>query len=165
MTDGTVSPIEHGKKPSARDQAIEAAGQSQKEVSERKADRLLALALEKWRPGRTETGSPMAVPLNGAPSAIIVGDKMGDTFKDNLAHLGDPITLPIDLVLRRLRRVRGARARGFMAECPAHPDRVPSLSIAEGQDGRVLVHCFAGCDTSAVLAAIGVSFRDLFARR
>jgi hypothetical protein len=53
----------------------------------RKADRLLALAQEQWRPGKTETGSPMAVPLHGAPLAIIVGDRMGNTFKDDLAHL------------------------------------------------------------------------------
>ena len=78
---------------------------------------------------------------------------------------GDRMTLPIDIVLSRLRRVRSARRRSFMAECPAHPDRVPSLSITEGRDGRVLLNCFAGCDTSAVLAAIGLSFSDLFVRR
>ena len=33
----------------------------------------------------------------------------------------------------------------WQGRCPAHADRSPSLSVAEGQDGRVLVHCFAGC--------------------
>ena len=79
-----------------------------------------------------------------------------------LAARGDRMTTPIDLVRDRLRRVRTASGGGFMAECPAHTDRVPSLSITEGQDGRVLVHCFAGCDTAAVLAVIGLSFPDLF---
>ena len=56
MTDGTVSPIEQGnKRRSARDAAVEAASQAEKEVSQRKADRLLALALEEWRTGKAET--------------------------------------------------------------------------------------------------------------
>lgn len=72
------------------------------------------------------------------------------------------ITTPVDSVLSRLERVRVARGESFMAVCPAHEDRVPSLSITEGQDGRVLIHCFAGCDTSDVVAALGLGFRDLF---
>jgi hypothetical protein len=51
----------------------------------------------------------------------------------------------------------------FLARCPAHRDRLPSLSIAEGRDGRVLVHCFAGCTVAAILAALKLSPRDLFA--
>jgi hypothetical protein len=42
---------------------------------------------------------------------------------------------------------------GFMARCPAHKDSSPSLSVKD-TDGRVLVHCFAGCDQSEVLAAL-----------
>ena len=75
---------------------------------------------------------------------------------------GDRMAPPFDIVLSRLRRTRRARKRSFMAECPAHEDRVPSLSTTEGQDGRVLIHCFAGCDTSDVVAALGLGFRDLF---
>jgi hypothetical protein len=41
-------------------------------------------------------------------------------------------------------------------------DSRASLSIAEGGDGRVLMHCFAGCDTEAILAAIGLEMFDLF---
>jgi len=58
----------------------------------------------------------------------------------------------------------GARAAGhgkWQARCPAHDDRSPSLSIAEGGDGRTLVHCWAGCSISAVLAAAGMSWRDM----
>lgn len=49
----------------------------------------------------------------------------------------------------------GARktARGWVARCPAHDDRSPSLSIAD-RDGRVLVHCFAGCSQAAVIEAL-----------
>jgi len=50
----------------------------------------------------------------------------------------------------------------FQARCPAHCDRSPSLSIANGQDGRILLHCFAGCATDEILAALKLSRRDLF---
>jgi hypothetical protein len=41
-----------------------------------------------------------------------------------------------------------------MARCPAHHDREPSLAIAEGKGGNVLVHCHAGCDQLDVIAAL-----------
>ncbi len=41
-----------------------------------------------------------------------------------------------------------------MACCPCHEDREPSLSITDGQDGRLLVHCFAGCDPVEILRAL-----------
>lgn len=43
--------------------------------------------------------------------------------------------------------------RGWLARCPAHQDRSPSLSISE-RGGKVLVHCFAGCGQDAVLEAL-----------
>ena len=39
------------------------------------------------------------------------------------------------------------------AECPAHVDLRPSLSVTQ-RDGRVLVHCHAGCTQSAVIGAL-----------
>jgi hypothetical protein len=48
------------------------------------------------------------------------------------------------------------------AQCPAHEDRVASLSISEGEDGRSLICCHAGCDAKDVLAAIGMSMADAF---
>jgi hypothetical protein len=49
-----------------------------------------------------------------------------------------------------------------MAKCPGHGDRSASLSVREMDDGRILLHCFAGCDTAEVVAAVGVEIRDLF---
>lgn len=43
---------------------------------------------------------------------------------------------------------------GWIARCPAHRDRTPSLSIREGKDGRPVVNCFAGCDWSNIRAAL-----------
>ncbi len=50
---------------------------------------------------------------------------------------------------------------GFMAKCPAHEDRSPSLSIGQGKDGNVILKCHAGCETRDVLGAMGLSFNDL----
>jgi putative DNA primase/helicase len=43
---------------------------------------------------------------------------------------------------------------GWVARCPAHDDRTPSLSLADGHDGRLLVKCWAGCSAHDVLAAL-----------
>lgn len=71
-----------------------------------------------------------------------------------------PALRPVDMVLSKLDGVRPA-GRGWIARCPAHDDRRPSLSIAEGAGGRVLMRCFAGCSTGAVLRAIGLTWRDI----
>lgn len=41
-----------------------------------------------------------------------------------------------------------------IARCPAHDDHEPSLSVSEGDDGRLLTHCHAGCSAEAVWAAL-----------
>jgi len=51
---------------------------------------------------------------------------------------------------------------GWQARCPAHDDRTASLTIREGDDGRTLVHCHAGCPTEDIVAAVGLTLRDLF---
>lgn len=68
---------------------------------------------------------------------------------------------PLSILLARLEGVKQSGAR-YLARCPAHQDRSPSLSLSQGDDGRVLIHCHAGCSASDVLAAVGMGFRDLF---
>ena len=63
-------------------------------------------------------------------------------------------------VLDRLEHVTGGNGK-WMALCPAHKDRSPSLAINESDD-RLLLHCFAGCETKYVAAAIGLDMSDLF---
>jgi putative DNA primase/helicase len=50
----------------------------------------------------------------------------------------------------------GAHRAGvtWMACCPVHEDRSPSLSISAGKDGKVLVHCHAGCEQRDLIAAL-----------
>lgn len=72
---------------------------------------------------------------------------------------------PVPLVRDALER-HGCAPRGsegdFMALCPAHEDRNPSLHVSTGGDGCALVHCFAGCATEDVLAELGLRLHDLF---
>lgn len=55
----------------------------------------------------------------------------------------------VEDLLLRLKGVRRVE-KGWMALCPAHDDHNPSLSIKEGEDGRVLFHCFADCSPEGV---------------
>ena len=67
-----------------------------------------------------------------------------------------------------LHRLDAVRQRGdgrWSAECPAHRDKTPSLSIRELDDGRILLHCFAGCDVHAITAALNIQLCDLFPER
>lgn len=70
----------------------------------------------------------------------------------------------IDDFLGRLEGVTQVSG-GWMACCPAHGDTNPSLSVSEGGDGRILVKCHAGCETQAVVDALGLKMRDLMPER
>lgn len=76
-------------------------------------------------------------------------------------------TGPVATIIERLQRVK-AIPGGYLASCPVPShgkgkgDRHPSLSISEGDDGRALVSCHAGCTIHDVLSAIGLKPADLF---
>ncbi len=63
-------------------------------------------------------------------------------------------------ILKRFQAVRRS-GNGWTALCPAHEDRNPSLTIHEN-NGRILLHCHAGCTQEAVCGAAGVEMRELF---
>ena len=72
---------------------------------------------------------------------------------------------PLSDLLARLDSVRSS-GRGWTAKCPAHQDRTASLSITAGDDGRVLLHCFAGCSAADVVAAaVSQEIANLFLKR
>lgn len=66
-------------------------------------------------------------------------------------------------------RQHGSAVRGgptqWAAQCPAHDDRAPSLSIGTGTEGVPLIHCQAGCRTEDVLGAVGLTLADLMPDR
>lgn len=66
-------------------------------------------------------------------------------------------------LLERLPNVKRSGA-GWAARCPAHDDKAPSLSIAEGDNGGAVVNCHAGCAPEAIVAAVGLTLADLFAQ-
>jgi hypothetical protein len=72
---------------------------------------------------------------------------------------------PIDLILSVVEKPRRRQSGQYSARCPAHDDRSPSLSIRETSDGAVLLHCFAGCAVSDVVAALCLQMHDLFPPR
>ncbi len=71
-------------------------------------------------------------------------------------------TAPIDGVLSRLDGAKQTDPDRWIARCPAHEDRHPSLSIRELPDSTLLVKCWAGCGAANVVAAVGLSLADLF---
>jgi len=72
------------------------------------------------------------------------------------------VSATIDRLLAGLDNVKAAGAGKWTARCSAHDDRQNSLSVATGDDGRALLHCFAGCDTGQIVAALGLTLADLF---
>jgi hypothetical protein len=73
------------------------------------------------------------------------------------------VSAAVENLLSRLERVKRTGA-GWQARCPAHEDRVASLSVSEGDDGRALVKCHAGCTAESVVGALGLRLADLFER-
>jgi len=69
---------------------------------------------------------------------------------------------PLESLRSRLTGIQPS-SQGFKARCPAHDDRKRSLSVGEGDDGRALIKCFAGCETEDILEALGMTWTDLFA--
>jgi len=70
-----------------------------------------------------------------------------------------------DTLLSRLDGVRKTGPGRWLARCPGHEDRSPSLSVRELDDGRILLHDFAGCSVEEVLGAVGMTFDALFPER
>lgn len=51
--------------------------------------------------------------------------------------------------------------KSYQAICPCHMDGEASLTISEGKDGKVVLHCHAGCSTSDILTEVGLTMADL----
>jgi len=69
--------------------------------------------------------------------------------------------LTFEQILERLPD-RKSTSNGWQAKCPAHDDRKASLCIHQEPDGKVLMMCQAGCETKDILAALGLTWNDLF---
>jgi hypothetical protein len=67
----------------------------------------------------------------------------------------------VEDIINRLNKAKKTGAGKWVARCPSHEDKSPSLSIAE-KDGVILLKCFAGCEIEDICDAIGVEMKDLF---
>ncbi|MHB1873025.1 MAG: DNA primase [Steroidobacteraceae bacterium] len=70
----------------------------------------------------------------------------------------------LDALLSRLDRVQ-RNAHGWRADCPNGHKARGALSVTQGDDGRVLLHCFAGCAVADVLGALGLTLADVMPER
>ena len=70
--------------------------------------------------------------------------------------------MTIEILLDRLDGVKARGKNKWIAKCCAHDDKSPSLALTELSDGRILIKCFAGCETQTILANIGLTMEDLF---
>lgn len=68
---------------------------------------------------------------------------------------------PLDLLLSRLEGVQIA-GKGYRAMCPSCGGKSRKVSIAEADNGSVLLHAFCGCTPAEVLAGAGLALADLF---
>lgn len=69
--------------------------------------------------------------------------------------------MSIDALLNNLNKVKRTGDGKWLACCPSHNDKTASLAITDNGDGRILINCFAGCDTYSVLSAVGLDWGDV----
>ena len=68
--------------------------------------------------------------------------------------------------LEGVKSIPGQRGlRRWMAKCPAHDDKKPTLSVAEAANGTILLKCWAGCPALDIVEAVGLTLGDLFPTR
>ena len=99
--------------------------------------------------------NPKERPARQVPAT---GRAKNHSTTSNLTAAGDPVQGLLD----RLEGVRQTGKGQWEACCPAHDDQHASLSVGQGDDGRVLMHCHAGCARADVLKAMSLTDADLF---
>ncbi len=71
-----------------------------------------------------------------------------------------------DLLLNRLENVKRTGDQRWKACCPVHESKgKSSLSICQAEDGRLLIHCFGGCEPLEILKVCGLEMIDLMPER
>jgi hypothetical protein len=71
----------------------------------------------------------------------------------------------IHLVLSKFEGVKQTAPNKWLAKCSAHSEKHASLGFKLTEEDSIIMHCFAGCDTSAVLAAVDLEFSDIFPQK
>ena len=93
------------------------------------------------------------------------GPRLGGPLPQQLPpHSNDPVELVV-IRLRALGKKVTTSGSQRVAQCPAHKDHTPSLSVGRGHDDRALLFCHAGCSGDEIVRALRLEYRDLFARK
>ena len=71
----------------------------------------------------------------------------------------------LDNLLSGLHKVKQTGKNSYIACCPAHNDKSPSMTIKEVEEGKILLHCFGGCGVDEIVGALGLSLSDLMPDR
>lgn len=69
--------------------------------------------------------------------------------------------MSVNKLLNNLQKVKRTGEGKWIACCPSHNDRTASLAITDNGDGRILINCFAGCDTYSILRSVGLEWADV----
>lgn len=72
--------------------------------------------------------------------------------------------MSLSALIDRFTNVKQTGPSRWLACCPAHDDKSPSLSL-EDRNGYPLIHCFSGCEAADVLAAVGATWQDVMPPR
>lgn len=70
--------------------------------------------------------------------------------------------MSVEDIISRLEKVRRTRAHNWIAACPAHQDKSPSLTLHAADDGRILVRCWAGCSFEEIVSGVGLGYEPWF---
>ncbi|MBA2483584.1 MAG: DNA primase [Nitrosomonas sp.] len=70
----------------------------------------------------------------------------------------------LDYLISQLRKVKQTGSSRWIACCPSHDDKTPSLAIRDIND-KILLKCHAGCSIHEIVSAIGMDISDLFPER
>lgn len=63
-------------------------------------------------------------------------------------------------ILKRFEGIKKHDENHYMAKCPVHDDKNPSLSISIDSN-KLLIHCYAGCKFEEIIQAVGLTKNDL----
>lgn len=90
-------------------------------------------------------------------NALRVQGAISNNFKHN--HY---TTDSLQSLLSRLQKVKQTGNSQYIACCPSHADKSPSLAIRQTDDGKILIKCFGGCSVHEIASAVGLTLSDLF---
>lgn len=67
----------------------------------------------------------------------------------------------LDNLVSRLSKAKNTGSDSWIACCPSHDDKSPSMTVREAEEGKILIHCFAGCEINDILASVGLTIQDV----